>query len=524
MKELENKNKDVEVNANDPELKAVYRASTKEESSLLTSLTLRVSSWPKLKRIVCTILKWKTQCKIDVTSLCYAEEILLKLAQQEVFAVEVQQLKDGQNVNRSSSIYSLDPYLDRRGILRVGGRLSKGNLDDVATVHPVILPRRSQITNMIVRDCHEAVQHAGRGFTINEIRTRGFWVINCNSYVRHLIANCVTCRRFRGTTSNQKMADLPSDRLEESPPFTVVGVDYFGPFIIKDGRKELKRYGSLFTCFSSRAIHIESSNTLETDSFIMALRRFISRRGNVRRIYSDNGTNFIGAQRELRDAIKELDDEKINAFLQLHGGDWMSWKKNPPAASHFGGVWERQIRTIRSILNALLHTHGHSLNDEAFRTFLTEAEAIVNSRPLTTQTLSDVNSLLPLSPSNLLTMKSNVIAPPPGVFDATEVYSRKRWRRIQHLLNEFWSRWRKEYVQSLQERKKWQKIKRSFKVGDVVLLKETSEVRNEWNLFIVERTFPDENGIVRTVTVRNANGQRFNRPITKLVLLVECCE
>ena len=203
--------------------------------------------------------------------------------------------------------------------------------------------------------------------------------------------------------------------------------------------KVLKRYGALFTCFLTRAVHIESSNTLDTDSFIQALRRFISRRGNIRTLQCDNGTNFVGAEFELKRALQEMDDEKISSFLQLHGGDWIRWKRNPPASSHFGGVWERQIRTVRSILS-LLRTHGESLNDENFRTFLVEAEGIVNSRPLTTETLSDVNSPIPLSPTNLLTMKSTVITAPPGVFDETERYSRRRWRRIQHLANEFWQR------------------------------------------------------------------------------------
>ena len=148
------------------------------------------------------------------------------------------------------------------------------------------------------------------------------------------------------------MADLPEDRLTPAPPFTYVGVDYFGPYVTKEGRKERKRYGALFTCLVSRAVHIEVAHSLDTDSFLNALRRFIARRGQVREIRSDNGTNFVGARRELREAINEMDQKEIVEKLRQQNIDW---KFNPPAASHMGGVWERQIRTACRILDTL-HT------------------------------------------------------------------------------------------------------------------------------------------------------------------------
>ena len=246
------------------------------------------------------------------------------------------------------------------------------------------------------------------------------------------------------------MSDLPEDRLETAPPFTYCAVDYFGPFIVKDGRKELKRYGVLFTCMASRAIHLETSNSLDTDSFINALRRFISRRGPIRQLRSDQGTNFVGARKELAQALSEMDQERIKAKLLEEQCDWFSFKMNVPAASHMGGVWERQIRTVRSVLSSLLNNNGRQLDDESLRTLMCEAEAIVNSRPLTVNQISDPDSPSPLTPSQLLTMKSKVVLAPPGVFQPADVYCRKRWRRVQHLANEFWSRWRKEFLLSLQ--------------------------------------------------------------------------
>ena len=189
-----------------------------------------------------------------------------------------------------------------------------------------------------------------------------------------------------------------------------------------------------------------------------------------------------------------------------------------------GGVWERQIRSARNILATLLKTHGHSLNGEGLRTLVAETEAITNSRPLTVESLSDINSEIPLSPSNLLTMKSDVIMPPPGIFNRPDLYSRRRWRRVQHIAGEFWSRWRKEFLQSLQARQKWNIPKRNFQVGDIVLLKEDTG-RNKWPMARIVNTEPDSRGIVRSVQLKvidnNSNIKLFQRPISKIVLLVE---
>ena len=208
------------------------------------------------------------------------------------------------------------------------------------------------------------------------------------------------------------MASLPSDRLCEEPPFTYCGVDLFGPFATKEGRKELKHYGALFICLSSRAIHIKTAASLNTDSFILCLRRFIGHRGNIRPLRSDNGSNFVGASSEFKKAFAEMDQLKINDFMRDSGGEWMLWKLNLPPASNMGGVWERQIRSARTTLTSSLKTHGTSLNHELLCTLLIEVEVIVNSRPLTTDLLSDVNSMMLLSPINLLTLKSRVVMLP----------------------------------------------------------------------------------------------------------------
>ena len=173
-----------------------------------------------------------------------------------------------------------------------------------------------------------------------------------------MIFQCLQCRRLRGRLIEQKMAEIPCCRAVEASPFTLCGVDMFSPFIIQQKRSQVKRYGAMFTCMSCRAVHFETTFSLDSDSFILALRRLIARRGNVQTIFSNSGSNFIGSEHELRRALEEMDKEKLQSFMHASGGNWITWKRNPTYASHMGGVWECQIRSANSILSSLMHTHG----------------------------------------------------------------------------------------------------------------------------------------------------------------------
>ncbi|XP_067019485.1 uncharacterized protein [Acropora muricata] len=283
---------------------------------------------------------------------------------------------------------------------------------------------------------------------------------------------------------------------------------------------------------ASRAVHLEVASSLDTDFFLNAFRRFVSRRGPVRQLRSDQGTNFIGAQRELTEALNEMDQEKVKSSLLRQQCDWITFKMNVPSASHMGGVWERQIRTVQNVLSSLLRDNAKQLDDESLRTLMCEAEAIVNSCPLTVNQLADSDSPEPLSPSHLLTMKSKVLLSPPGQFEPADMYARKRWRRVQHLANEFWSRWRKEFLLSLQEHQKWLPPRRNLCVSDVVMVKDVNLSRNKWLLARVASVYPSKDGQVRKAQVAIAdgcldkNGRRsgplryLERPVQKLVLVM----
>ena len=499
----------------------------------------KFSSWNRIVNIVALCFRFihnartKTRSAVKVDDLTKARNWIILQMQQEAFSDELKLLRSTGDklsfVKTNSKLCRLDPFLDKDGLIRVGGRIQQSTLP-FEMKHPVIIPKDHFLTVIMLQHFHESAQHQGKGITSNLVRSHGLWIIGLSSLVSSVIFKCVVCRRVRHTPVGQKMSNLPEERVDPSPPFTHVAVDYFGPFYIKDRRKELKRYGVLFTCLSSRAIHIETANSLDTDSFVNALRRILCLRGPMRTLRSDRGTNIVGGINQLSQAENEIDDEIVRNFLLSNSCDYVL---NVPDASHQGGVWERQIRSVRSVLNTLLHQQGHQLNDEGFRTLMAEACNIVNSRPLTTNDLNDPCSLQPLTPNHLLTLKTNVVLPPPGNFQSADIYSRKLWRRVQHLSNEFWSRWKKEYLLQLNVRSKWHRPKRNLCIGDIVIVMDDSLPRCFWKLAKISQVYPCKDGLVRKVQVQlgksdlNSKGQstsRFkclDRPAHKLILLLE---
>lgn len=322
------------------------------------------------------------------------------------------------------------------------------------------------------------------------------------------------------------MANLPIDRLEESPPFTNTGFDVFGPYVVTDG-KSTKRTNSakkswvlLFTCLVSRGIHLEPLPSMDTSSFVNALRRFFSIRGVCKCLRSDRGTNFVGALNQGATLVE------IEKEVASHDCKWLM---NPPHASHMGGPWERKIGQVRRILDTTyLKFRNHALSRDEFSTLLAESAAIVNNTPLTAISASP-DELIPISPAKLLTLKDQ---PNPQSLDELSQsdllhYGKKRWKRIQFLSEIFWQRWRTEHLQTLQERSKWKIPKRSLAVGDIVLLRDKQVKRNEWPMARVVAVKRSDDDLVRSVRIfvpgrgLGSAGREYDRPIHELVLLIE---
>ena len=249
------------------------------------------------------------------------------------------------------------------------------------------------------------------------------------------------------------------------PLFTYVGVDCFRQFQVKYGRSSAKRYGDLFTCLTVCVVYIKAANSLDTDSFLKALHRFITRQGPPEEMPSDNGGNFVRGEKELREAIKEWNQSRIHDHLLQFN---TKWTFNPPASSHHGGAWERCIRSMRKVLRALVKKQ--QLNDEGLSTLMCEAETIVNGCPIT-KLSDDPRDLEPLTPHHLLLLCAGPTTPPEN---------KRRWRQVQYLAVLFWRRWTQEYLPSLQERQKWNKEQRNVAFDDVVLVLYENTPRSSW--------------------------------------------
>ena len=308
------------------------------------------------------------------------------------------------------------------------------------------------------------------------------------------------------------MADLPPERLEPgNPPFYYVGIDCFGPILVKQGRSEVKRYCCLYTCLNTRAVHLEKLNSLDVDCFLNGFRRFVSRRGHPAKVWSDNGTNFVGGEAELARCYDQIEQRLID----VHGvRNNIVWHFNPPTASHMGGLWERMIRTVRKVFVGITGLNAR-LNDESLNTLLCEVEQMVNSRPIT-KVSNDVNDPRALTPNHLLLMR-DPSSFSPGVFCDNDLYKR-RWRCVQHLAEVFWKRWLAEYVPELQKRAKWLNVHQNVQEGDVVLITNENTPRGVWPMGIVKEIYLGVDGLVRSVKVKTKVTELV-RPIVKIVKL-----
>ena len=509
------------LNHEDPEVKSQDAAACSTQihpgSALVEKLIENYSHWI---RLVCTVACFKSLARRDESSksesrvgasqLQQAEDSLIAHVQEQYYPDKLSALREGREVPSSSPLYKLGPSL-ADGVIVATGRLANASLPS-RTKEPPIIPHEHPIAEKIVRFTHEKTAHSGREYVVAELR-RKYWITGARGLVKRVLKKCMTCKRQDARPCEQQMGDLPPDRVTPGgPAFVSVGVDYFGPIAVKRGRGREKRYGCLFTCLSSRAVHIEVVESLDTDSFINCLQRFIARRGLPELIRSDNGRNFVGAERELRQGLQAWEQERIEGDLSEKGVRWIF---NTPTVSHMGGVWERQIRSVRRILSRLVRKQV--MSSEVLTTLLVTAEGILNNRPLTAAS-SDPSDLEPLTPNHLLIHRP--ARAPPGLYANEDSKRERRWRQVLHLADVFWRRWTREYLPLLRQRTKWQRPHRNVNRGDLVLVTDKQLPRNEWSTGRVVDVVEGQDGLVRTAEVRTRTGT-FLRPVVKLSVLEE---
>ena len=514
-----------ELPDDEPEVKLERPIFTVTAPTSLQALLTRYSSWSTLLRKVAWLLKFKKYLqyrhagkqfssddkKISTDDLESATIAVVKAVQHQAYKEEINDLKKNQMIKKNSSLVKLHPVLMEE-IMRVGGRIVDAAIPFQSKC-PMILPPGHHVTQLLIAHYHQKLAHAGQDHILAQLREK-FWIPKGRSAVRKVVRACLSCKKYNAVRMEQMMASLPAFRMTAFEPcFTHTGVDYFGPLNVKRGRSQVKRWGAIFTCLNSRAVHLELASSLETDCFINLLRRFINRRGPPRFIYSDNGTNFVGAERELKTAIQNWNQVQIDKELLQKG---IQWVFQPPKASHASGVWERLIRSTRKALKAILKER--SVDEEVLTTVLTEVEAILNSRPLCAAS-DDPKDCEPLTPNHLL-LQRPMQALPPGTFVKEDIYCRKKWKQVQILANHFWTRWLHEYLPALQERQKWHRPRRNAQIGDLVLLVDESLPRGKWPLGRIVSTRAGRDGLVRTVEVKTQTST-LQRPIQKLCLLEE---
>ena len=361
----------------------------------------------------------------------------------------------------------------------------------------------------LIEDAHQANFHEGTEYVRSVLRQE-YWIIGLRNALRSVKAKCVKCRKQQAAVSQPIMADLPRERLQERVfPFTNTGVDYFGPFEVKFMRKTMKRWCCLFTCLTTRAVHIEVVPFLEADTCLTAITRFIARRGKPATILSDNGTNFVGAAKEMRDCINAWNQSDIETSLAQKD---IKWKFNPPGAPHFGGIWERLVRSCKKAMIAVLD--GRSLTDDVLITTMCLVEQTLNARPLTSVS-DDPDDLEALTPNHFLMGRANSATP--FLPDAQRYTDLKRVFRVSQAYSDMiWTRWTKEYLPEWNVRNKWNKDDvRQLKVNDLVWVVDENVKRSNYKMARVLEVQEGSDGRVRSATVLTKDG-KLKRPVVKL--------
>lgn len=471
---------------------------------------LRITAWVQRFVVVCHKKTKPSSIGLTAEELDSAENYWVRYIQNKAFFNEIRFLQKGQPIKGHSSIAELSPFLDDFGFLRLGGRLQLLE-DSFDLKHPKILPYDSQVTRLIIKDYHLRTLHGGVGTVLTKLREK-FWVLRGRQLVKKLGKSCTTCKKLFGPPASQPFAPLPKERITLTRPFDNVGIDFAGPLYYTTSYTEVlqKSYLMIVTCAAVRAVHLELLPNMTTEGCLMGLRRFVARRGIPSCILSDNAKTFRRAALELNEVGNLVDDEAVQGFLSQKR---IKWKFIVERAPWWGGFWERLIRTVKNTLKVVIGKSN--LNFEQLRTFLAEAEAIVNDRPIT-YVSNDPLDLNPISPSKFL-LNTYTASEKENVASTTNEDIRELWKNRFKFTNKMWKRWRVEYLQTLKLfHTNNMKSSVEFREGDVVLLFDNARPRVHWKLAKIEKVFPGRDGRIRSCEIRCGDAKVFGRPIQLL--------
>lgn len=498
-----------------PEEKTLSHITVSKEENLLIALGSRFSSWHKFLRATVIVLRFLKVLPrnevITAEDLDIAEDKIIQAVQQTCFASDIRNIQ--KNKPCSTALRKLSPFISDATV-RVGGRLSYSSLD-YRQKHPALMPKNGHIAELIVDWYHRENSHAGPQLLISILRQK-YWFLSARRLVRNRIHKCLRCFKLNPKSTFPAMSDLPSCRVEPCKAFTHTGVDYAGPLYItttrKRGVRSQKAYLCVFVCLVTKAVHIELASDLSSATFLDAFKRFLSRRGPCNYVYSDNGTNFIASQSYLKELFEFL---KSDAYYQSLSNELAKHniicKRSLPLGSHFGGIWEANIKSIKSLLFRVIGKQ--ILTYEEMLTVLNQVEAVLNSRPLYVLS-SDPSEPTALTPSHFLCTKPLAFLPAADV-SGERASLLSRHALMDSLVQTFWKRFKSEYLHNLQMREKWNTASNPLTVGTIVLINNENAPPLSWKLGKISEVFPGKDGKIRCARVETGDSS-YVRPTTKL--------
>lgn len=491
-----------------------------------TDILPDVSSYFKLQKVVAFCSRFIHNCKnskqkivgpISIKELRAASINIIKIIQKDSYAREIEVLNNKGQLEKCNKLLKLNPFTDTNNILRVGGRLENAKMNYDAK-HQILLPRKHNVTRLIIKMAHQHTLHGGPKLTEAVLRQR-YWIPNGYNVIKSILHECTTCRRYGQRTMTQQMASLPLDRVDSLQAFETCGIDYAGPIQVRTwkgrGHKSYKAYIAVFVCMATKAIDLECVSDMTADAFIAALRRFVSKRGIPTKIFSDNGSNFVKANKLLQLSSQEEEaeyNEKIYNELQKAN---IEWHFIPPGAPNFGGLWEAAVKSMKTHLKKVIG--DSTLTYEELTTLLYQIEASLNSRPLCPLS-NDPNDISSLTPGHFLVGRPLLSLPEGNVMDIN-TNRLSRWQMIQKMHQQFWRKWHTEYLNRLQERPKWMQKREDPEINDLVLIKDENLPPSRWAMARIIDKHPGSDNLTRVVTLKTSNNI-LKRPITKICPLI----
>lgn len=486
----------------------------------------KFSSFNKLHKVFAYVLRFIKNCRIKnnkklsieltLDELNESLFTLARMSQLDCFSEDIKSLTLNKKVDHKSNILSLDPFIDKIGLLRVGGRIQEAEHCSFDQKHPILISSKHLFTKLYFTYIHTKFLHCGPQQLLSLVRDL-YWPIGGRKLASKTVNDCFICKKLKAKSVQPLMGQLPKPRVTPSLPFSTCGTDFAGPFFItnRKGRGAIssKCYLCLFVCFFSKAVHLEVVSELSTNAFILTLRRFISRRGKPNIIYCDNGRNFVGANNELNRLLKSFNRE-VAEFACDEG---IIFKFSPAYSPNFGGIWEAGVKAAKFHLKRIIG--DARLTFEELTTLFCQIEAILNSRPLTPLS-SNPSDLSPLTPGHFLIGRPLTSIPTPPVPETTNV---NRYQLIERLRQHFWRRWSNEYLVDLQQRVKWRSRAKDVKPGQLVLIKDEALPPLKWLLGRIVKLYPGPDNITRVADVHTTKGT-LRRALTNICVLFDDLE